>query len=503
MATRELQENEVFDEKYRVLGRIGRGGMAIVYRVVDVGAVPAEHALKVIRRSAFPTEEALSVAKVRFLLEARTTARLRHPHIVDVHRYGEAPDGSPYLLLELLDGQDLATVLRRRQSLPWATALEVAEQAAQALDVVHGAGHVHRDLSPGNLFLCRLTAAPPEDRVFVKLLDLGIAVALDGSEGPRPVSLTQPELRIGNPLYMTPESILKKPGVPLDARADQFSLACILFEMLAGYPAFRPTEGEPLEHAFVLILSTDPLDRPLPPVFNAPLRAVLGRALAKDPTQRYSTLQEFVAALKAVIPGADSYSAAGPTSVQSLVPARPRRRWRSSLKWLAVAGGLSAAGIVWGPNVFARLPARGPGLPDMAVAAAEPETEPAPSPPEVKPLPSEPEIKDEPAAPPPKPVPDKPATPEKRPRAGLSVDFKYADSAQEALVKPHAAEYKALIKKCLSNQSDWRNVEIRFRTGIRVVGLSSAESNSDVAGCLDGAFVSNLPRPTEAVIKRR
>lgn len=518
MPTRELQENEIFDEKYRVLARIGRGGMAIVYHVVDVGAVPAEHALKVIRRSAFPTEESLAVAKARFLLEARTTARLRHPHIIDVHRYGEAPDGTPYLLLELLDGQDLATVLRRKKSLPWATALAVIEQTAQALDVVHGAGHVHRDLSPGNLFLCKLGAAPPEEQVFVKLLDLGIATTA-GAEPEPAAALTRPDLRIGNPLYMTPESILKKKGVPLDGRADQFSLASILFEMLAGSPAFRPADGEPLEHAFGLILSANPLDRDLPPIFTPALRAVLERAFSKDPTQRHPTMQDFVAALKAADPEAHARVPVAPEPPTLRQVPRPRRR-QLAMQWFAFAiCALALTGFVWGPNVL-HLGRTPPPPPPPVVKPAQPVVvkSPPPPPPPVKPQPAPPTAlpapvvtplpeKAAPAPPAQPPAPPDKADPKPPPRtsagAGFHVAFEYIDDAHKGLVKPHLKEYEGLFKKCLQGQSGWKSVEVVFLRNVHVYGLPYRESNQDVAGCLDRTLAPGTPRPTRAVIKRR
>ncbi len=145
MQSDQLEIGSVFHSRYRVEALLGEGGMARVYLVAELGDVPALHALKLIRRSSFSTEAALAIAKERFRLEAEIQARVRSLHVVTIHRYDLAEDGTPYLLMEYLDGEDLATVLRRCKTLPFAVARVILSQVARALAVLHGLGMVHRD----------------------------------------------------------------------------------------------------------------------------------------------------------------------------------------------------------------------------------------------------------------------------------------------------------------------------------------------------------------------
>src|SRR5262249_34092590 len=140
----------------------------------------------------------------RFHHEAATLSRLRHLHIVGIHDYDVAADGTPYLLMELLEGEDLRAVLKRTGCLPWKAALAVVEQTAQALSALHSVGQGPRDLSPANIFLVRQPPLLPEDAVFVKLLDFGIVRSqrLDAER------FTEVGALVGNAPYMAPECIL-------------------------------------------------------------------------------------------------------------------------------------------------------------------------------------------------------------------------------------------------------------------------------------------------------
>lgn len=337
----QLSPGDLFNGKYRIEQQLGQGGMAVVYRVTEIGEVATEHALKLIRLPSFPSQEALALAKKRFRQEAAIQAKVRHPHIVGIHRYDVAADGTPYLLMELLDGEDLAAVLKRVHCLPWERALRVLEQTALALSALHKEGLVHRDLSPANIFLVQQGTAPPESAIFVKLLDFGIAKRGTALNRGLSTQFTSPAVRIGNPPYMAPECILHKPKKsappegtlselaaspphpsepeePLfDGRADEFSLASIFFEMLTGRKAFLPPGADPVQ-AFARVMNADPLAGELPPIFTSAVRAVLARAFSKDPDARYDTVLDFVAALREIAPsqvGLSQPQQSGPHSV--------------------------------------------------------------------------------------------------------------------------------------------------------------------------------------------
>src|SRR5688500_13512588 len=163
---------ESIEAKYEILERIGQGGMGAVYKVRH-RLLDQERAVKVIRSPVEPTPE----AQERFLREARTASRLRHPNLAVLHDYAVADDGNAWLVLEWIDGITLREALRRHGPPPLALSLEVARQTSEALAYLHRQRIVHRDVSPGNLMVTR----DFDGRPLVKLIDLGLAKALEGS----------------------------------------------------------------------------------------------------------------------------------------------------------------------------------------------------------------------------------------------------------------------------------------------------------------------------------
>ncbi|WP_158548661.1 serine/threonine-protein kinase [Blastococcus sp. TF02A-26] len=260
---------------YRLLGPLGRGGMGEVHRAWDT-----EHERVVALKLLSPHLAADEGYRARFQREARLTARLRGPHVVPIHRYGEI-DGRLFLDMRLVEGEDLASRLARWGPLPVPTALSVVAQLAEALDAAHADGLVHRDVKPSNVLL---TGRP--DDPFVYLVDFGIARS--SSDG---VSITQTGTAIGSYEYMAPERFVT--GSDVDPRVDVYALGCVLYECLTGVRAFPSSSLPSAYHAH---LHTEP-----PPIWarraDVPpaLDAVVRRALARDPARRTATAGQLVA----------------------------------------------------------------------------------------------------------------------------------------------------------------------------------------------------------------
>jgi serine/threonine-protein kinase len=222
----------------------------------------------------------------RFLREARIAARLSSPHVAKVTDIGQTETGSPYLVMELLVGHDLATELAHRRFLPVNEAVDNILQACEGLAEAHGAGLVHRDLKPANLFLAARPNRPP----VVKVLDFGLS-----KEPPSDAraSLTATDSIFGTPQYMSPEQIRSTKNV--DARTDQHALAMILFELITGRPAF---DAANVSHLVVLIATAPPPRiRDVRSDVPAKLEQALLRALAKRPADRFADLADFADAI--------------------------------------------------------------------------------------------------------------------------------------------------------------------------------------------------------------
>jgi serine/threonine-protein kinase len=277
---------EVIVGKYRVDSVVGSGGMGIVLSATHLG-LGQRVAIKVLTVS--NEDERRDEARERFLREGRATAALVSDHVVRVYDVGMLDSGAPFMVMELLRGQDLARTLLQQGTLSIERACDCVRQAAEAIASAHAQGIVHRDLKPSNLFLTQRSDGAP----LVKVLDFGISKTL-GSEVERITSnLTAERSVLGTPFYMSPEQVRDAKAV--DLRTDIWSLGLILHELLSGTPAF---EGTTLPGVCASIAADPPaalrLKRPeVPPE----VEAIVLKCLEKDPAKRFQTARELIAAL--------------------------------------------------------------------------------------------------------------------------------------------------------------------------------------------------------------
>jgi serine/threonine-protein kinase len=291
------RQGDVIGGKYRVERELGSGGMGVVVAATHL-ALEQWVAIKLMHPEAASHPE----AKSRFLREARAAARLRSEHVVRVFDIGELSGGTPYFVMEHLDGEDLSTLLRRRGTLPPAEAIGWVLQAIDALIEAHLANIVHRDLKPANLFVTRRSDGAP----LLKVLDFGISKYLDGGS----IS-TDSHIVLGSPVYMSPEQFRSARDV--DGRADVWGLGCILHELVSGQPPFGP--GPLAKVAYDVVNS--PAPKLSPPV----VERVVARCLEKDRERRFAHVGELRAALHEALS-----QLAPPTEQLQLAPPR-RARW--------------------------------------------------------------------------------------------------------------------------------------------------------------------------------
>jgi len=285
-AAQGLSSGTIVNNKYKVIGLLGSGGMGKVYRVQQI-ALGKEFAMKVL-----DVRNQSEMTVRRFHQEARTTSQLQHPNLVEVHDFGVLGDTQPYLVMDLIEGESLAQVLKQQGALPVDFVIPLAIQVGFALMYAHEKGVVHRDVKPGNIML--LQADSPAAEGTVKVVDFGIA-KLTQSEDGEIQALTRTGEIFGSPAYMSPEQCK---GTGVDKRSDIYSFGCVLFEALTGSPPFF---GDSAMSTMMKRLSEAPVSlkegsfgREFPPA----LERIVARMLAVEPGERY---QDFGAVVQDLI----------------------------------------------------------------------------------------------------------------------------------------------------------------------------------------------------------
>jgi eukaryotic-like serine/threonine-protein kinase len=271
-----LPLGSVLDGAYRLTSLVSQGGMGTVYEAVQL-RLDRRVAVKVMAVELAENKEALA----RFRREVRITAKLAHPHIVQLLDFGTTENGQPYLVTEFLEGEDLEQRLHRFERLPLPFTLDIARQVVAALVAIHGKGVVHRDLKPANVFLVPIQGGAD----VVKLVDFGISKLHAAS-----TQLTHAPSMLGTPEYMSPEQASARSDA-VDHRTDQWALACMLWRMLTGAPPFGGRDLNALLNS--IVHDEPPSLLELAPRLTPDIEAVLRRGLSKRQSARYPTVLAF------------------------------------------------------------------------------------------------------------------------------------------------------------------------------------------------------------------
>lgn len=358
-ATFEPRPGMVLADRYALVEPIGRGASGWVWKARHT-IIGKPFAIKLLITRTGSTDEAAQAAAIRMLREANTLSRVQHPNVIAVTDFGHArPGGTPFIVMELLEGEPLRAVLDARR-LSWQQARVWGVQMLEGVEAAHEEGIVHRDLKPANLFVTR-----KDDRI--KVLDFGIAHNVASQQGDPDVDRRTGRLELravfGTPTTMSPEQIA---GGEVDIRSDIYALGCVLYEMIAGRP---PVHGDPAEilyqHVYV---DPTPLRALAGPEVPDDVCAVVDRCLRKDPMERpasVSEVREVFDLRKVKRPAADAEAVVlEPARAPQHDPPPAPARWRR-----AAAGALVAASALFG-LVAAGRPA--PAVPLRSVAIEVP-----------------------------------------------------------------------------------------------------------------------------------
>jgi len=337
---RDLDQEPDFGPRYRVIGVLGKGGMGEVYRAYDT-ELRSEVAIKIVRSERDDHPEALA----RFRREIALARKVTSANVLRVYDLAEHA-GLRFLTMELVDGEDLAAMMKRDRHMPLERVLSIVRQVCAGLAAAHAQGVVHRDLKPANVLV--------DNSGNVRVADFGLARSIDDS------GVTASGAILGSPAYMSPEQVK---GAPVDERSDIYSLGVMLYQLLAGEPPFRGLSPHAVME--MRLHKKPPPMRELNPDVPPYLEPIVARCLALAPEDRYRTVRELIDDLDRASHG----SAATPA-----LPAQPDKHER---RWLAPAIAAGAAATIVGVVAFIAWP--GKSRTQVAPAAAVPTTS-SPSP---------------------------------------------------------------------------------------------------------------------------
>jgi eukaryotic-like serine/threonine-protein kinase len=339
LPSRNVQHGIVIDGQFRLERQLGAGGMGTVWAAHDL-RLGRDVAIKFLGSNFFDDAQ----ARLRFEREARMAGKIRSPHVVQVFADGVSADGLPYVVMELLDGEDLSNRIAREGPCSLLEAGAIVEQVCRALSSAHREGLVHRDIKPHNIFLIPAGSG----QVFVKLLDFGIAKDVTAHV----TALTLTGAVIGSLLYISPEQL--QDAQTVGPSADLWALGVVIYQLLTG---LVPFDGSSIPELFLRVAEGrfTPASTVNPALPKA-LDAFLSRAIQPDRTQRFATVEELSTAFARIVhsnasgvvmkspaqaiqsePGADPAPrpSARPVAAQSLPPPLPTQP-RSRMRWLAV-----------------------------------------------------------------------------------------------------------------------------------------------------------------------
>ena len=348
---------------YRLEEQIGQGGMAVVYRARDV-QLGRNVALKLLS----PVLALDDAFRQRFIRESRAAAAVDHPYIIPIFAAGES-DGALFIAMRYVQGGDVRSLIDAEGPLPPDRAAGIITQVALALDAAHLHGLVHRDIKPANMLLDSVAGSGQRDHVY--LADFGLSKRSLSVTG-----LTSIGQFLGTPAYVAPEQV---EGRPVDSRADQYALACASFEILSGAPPYERDDDLAVMWAHVSVPPPSLSERR--PSLPAAADAVLARAMAKAPADRYPTCIAFALALRQALgakvepgelmvpePGRPPTVVSGPAAGRPGEPAGPRPHPATEISWPRARpeAGSAAAADQGGPGVPGR-----PAAPEPRAASQQ------------------------------------------------------------------------------------------------------------------------------------
>jgi serine/threonine-protein kinase len=299
----------VLARRYKIVKRLGEGGIGAVYRGEDV-MLRTPVAIKMLKKEVAEDPEVLA----RFEREAKTMTALAHENIVQALNFGKTPEGEIILVMELVEGESLRSVIRAKRPFSVELTTPIVTQMGAALMRAHAMGVVHRDLKPENV----MVRWDEQQRPLIKVLDFGMARIVSGAFGPSS-PLTRKGAVFGTPQYISPEQAM---GQPVDARGDQYAFGVMVYEMLAGKRPFDA--ATPLDLLQLQIHQPPPMVEAIAPHVPQGTGLVIAKMLAKKPDERYADVAQSVEALLAVW---------GLAPRASMVPNEPAKAGEPPRKW--------------------------------------------------------------------------------------------------------------------------------------------------------------------------